>query len=69
MKQFLYQGPFQARSIKDGSKIIFDGNLVPGKIYDLPENHPEIEALIVGGLLIAQEPAQQTEPKTKREAK
>ncbi|MBI0166479.1 hypothetical protein H3V13_00695 [Bartonella sp. M0280] len=67
MARFIYKGPFQARTIKDGSKTVFDGNLVHGKAVELPENHDEIKAMIAGGLLeaIAAPAHTPTEPKKK----
>lgn len=93
MARFTYKGPFQARTIQpivtdkkvdDEKKLqpVFDGNLARGKTYDLPADHPEIVALIAGGLLVPEQEAASDaaaleeksgeaveKPKTKKEAK
>jgi len=54
MTRVIYKGAFQARSIKDikTGKVVFDGNLVPDRVYNLPDDHPEIKTLIGLGLLV-----------------
>lgn len=52
MMKFRYNGCFQARKIEDKGQIVFDGNLVPQNIYNLPENNSEIRAFVASGFLV-----------------
>lgn len=50
--KFRYEGAFQARKIEEKGETVFDGNFVPEKTYDLPDENKELETMIASGLLV-----------------
>lgn len=52
MKEFTYSGPANGFAFATKGKIVWEGMLHDGQIVKLPEDHPQVEALVTAKRLV-----------------